>query len=225
MSRSESTLEIGGGVIVKKGVLDPDFDADLSGLQGRLTSIEEVENEEFVDIEWDSISLRSMSPDMIIKCEEEGLDWRQMRLYIHEIEPANLRDTSADVKAVVNELETKYMWISQGKEGRRIHSILSGIHPSDEMGALERWEKYLETEIKFPIEAEIYESQRYILLSTGDSVIIERIELVDDSYGIIVRIRHKRRKFDIPLCDLDATENDPGAHQIISDYRVWFANR
>lgn len=64
-------LHVRDSVVVKSGILDPDFEIDISGWQGR---IEEVDDDT-VFIRWDSITLRGMRLDMIIRCENENLDW------------------------------------------------------------------------------------------------------------------------------------------------------
>jgi len=64
-------LHIGNSVVVKSGVLDPDFGIDISGWQGR---IEEDDDGETVFIRWDSITLLEMCLDLIIRCENENLN-------------------------------------------------------------------------------------------------------------------------------------------------------
>ena len=49
--------------------------------------------------------------------------------------------------------------------------------------------------------------------------------LVDDLYGVIVRLAYGRRKYDFPLCDLEVTDKRSPNDQIVKDYAVWFANR
>jgi hypothetical protein len=71
----------------------------------------------------------------------------------------------------------------------------------------------------------------YNLLNGGtrhesrQKVSVKRISLVDDFYGIIVELRQGRKKYDTPLCELAATNEQSPNAQLIQDYRVWFANR
>ncbi len=95
-------LHVGDSVIVKFGVLDPDFGIDISGWQGR---IEEVDDGETVFIRWDSITLREMRLDMIIRCENENLDWEVMTLDMDEIEVTTARDSEADVSRTASQLK------------------------------------------------------------------------------------------------------------------------
>ena len=94
------TIHVGESVVVKSGILDPDFGIDISGWQGR---VEEVD-EDTVFIRWDSITLRQMSMDLIIRCENENLDWEVMTLNKDEIEISNERDSEADVERTASKL-------------------------------------------------------------------------------------------------------------------------
>jgi len=97
-------LYIGDSVVVKSGVLDPDFKIDISGWQGR---IEEIDDDETVFIRWDSITLQEMHLDLIIRCENENLDWEVMTLNIDEIEIAMDRDSEADVSRIASHLKVE----------------------------------------------------------------------------------------------------------------------
>ena len=97
-------FKIGDSVIVKSGVLDPDFGIDISGWQGR---IEEVDDGETVFIRWDSITLREMRLDMIIRCENENLDWELMTLDMDEIVVTTARDSEADVSRKASQLKVE----------------------------------------------------------------------------------------------------------------------
>ena len=76
-------LHIGESVVVKSGILDPDFGLDISGWQGR---IEEVDDGNTVFIRWDSITLQGIGMDTIIRCENENLDWQVMTVDKDDIE-------------------------------------------------------------------------------------------------------------------------------------------
>lgn len=97
-------LIIGNSVVVKSGITDPDMDGDLSGWQGRITSIHDDEKPATVGIKWDSLTLKSIPPECIAKCEEEGLSWSEMYLYPSDVTPAVARDTEDDVAAAIAKL-------------------------------------------------------------------------------------------------------------------------
>ena len=97
-------LHAGDSVVVKTGVLDPDFGTDISGWQGR---IEEIDDGESVFIRWDSITLRNTRLDIIIRCENENLDWEVMTLDTDEVEKTTSRDTEEDVSRTASQQKLK----------------------------------------------------------------------------------------------------------------------
>lgn len=229
MKADNTSLKIGDSVKVKPGVLDPDTGAlSLEGWQGRIVDIRpQEEGKTLIDIEWDSRTLREMPKASIDACEEEGLSWTLMALYAEDLVLTTARDTPDDVKRAREELETahirSYTWL--GEPGKRIQQILAGVDPDDEMEVIERWGEYLEQHLSFPFDAVVDEFQERGPLRDGDKVSVKRISLVDDFYGIIVELRRGRKKYDIPLCELAATNKQSPNAQLIQDYRVWFANR
>ena len=56
-------------------------------------------------------------------------------------------------------------------------------------------------------------------------MIVTAIELVDDHYGIIIDVKVKRKKFALPLCDLEILDKDTTNYQLVDDYSTWYANR
>ena len=94
----------GESVTVKSGVLDPDFNIDISGWQGR---IEEADDDETIFIRWDSITLQEMALDLIIRCENENLDWEVMTLELDDIAITMARDSEADVSHIAAQLKSK----------------------------------------------------------------------------------------------------------------------
>jgi hypothetical protein len=148
-----------------------------------------------------------------------------MYLEAQEVELTTPRDTEEDVAQVIEELQKKHAWSWVGEEGRRIQQVLADVDADDEMATLEAWEDYLEENLTFPFAAEIDEWQERGPLQAGDRVKVMGIGLVDDLYGIIVDVRRERGKYAFPLCDLEVVGEDSPNHQIVEDYRVWFANR
>ncbi len=216
-------FKVGDSVVVKPGVVDPDLGIEIGGWEGKIA--EEPGQDDLVLISWDSVTLRN-TPDFVIEqCEEQGLDWTKMYLDTQEVELTSPRDTEEDVAQVIKELEKKRAWSWLGEQGRRIQQVLASADADDEMAALEAWEEYLAGSLTFPFEAEIYEWQERGPFQAGDRVKVTGIDLVDDLYGIIVDLRRERIKYAFPLCDLEVVAEDSSNHQIVEDYRVWFANR
>jgi len=216
-------FRVGDSVVVKSEGVDPDLGVDIGGWCGRVA--EKPNAEGMVLISWDSVTLQNMPDSVIVQCEEQGLDWTGMVLRMQEVEPASSRDAKADVAQVVEELGKKYAWIYLGEEGHRISKMLAGVDPGDEMAVLEAWEEHLRKSLVFPFEAEVSEYQRRGPLQVGNRVTVRGIVDVDDLYGVVVRLTHRRRQYDFPLCDLEVTDEHSPNYQIVQDYAVWFANR
>jgi len=88
----EEDFKIGDSVVVRKGVIDPDYDIDISGWQGRITRINR-----FIEIQWDSITLKNMPLELLLECEEDKLSWDDMILEDTHIQKAVERDSKTDV--------------------------------------------------------------------------------------------------------------------------------
>jgi len=97
-----TVMHVGDSVVVESGIFDPDFGIDISGWQGR---IEEKFDGDTVFIIWDSITLRGMGMETIIRCENENLDWEVMTLEKDEVEESTPRDSEADVDRMASQLK------------------------------------------------------------------------------------------------------------------------
>lgn len=94
------TFKIGESVVVTPGVADPDFGTDIGGWQGRVKEVDD----DSVFIEWDSTTLRKMGLELIIRCENENLDWEVMTLHNKDVNKTSSRDSERDVAAEADAL-------------------------------------------------------------------------------------------------------------------------
>lgn len=223
----QKNFPIGESVVVNPGVLDPDYGFDMGGWQGRVTENHHADEQgnPLVSIAWDSITLKQMPVEMIERCEEDGLDWSSMGLYASEVMSASPRDKIHEVERGKAEIENAHEMDYLGEQGRRMQQVLNGAGRKGEMGKFKAWEKYLKEKLTFPFEAEVSEPQGRGPIRTGERVSVLGIEIVGDSYGIIVSIKTKRGHYDFPLCDLEALPKTSSNYQPLNDYVVWFANR
>jgi len=189
-------FKIGDSVVVKPEVKDPDLGIDIEGWQGRIVEIEKKDSS--VGIAWDSMTLKSMPDWIIVKCETDGLDWRRMYLHSNEVELATPGDTEV---------------------------VPDGVDPDEVWPAHKRWEKHLRKVLQFPFDAEISGAHPRGPLQPGDRVRVHDISLLDDSHGVIVKIRLGHRRYDHPLDRLKPLDKNDPNFQIIKDYATWFANR
>lgn len=215
-------MKVGDSVRVKPGVEDVDFNYEISGWQGRVVEV----TDEYVMVAWDSHTLRhNVPPAMITDSIEAGLSWTTYGFGPEELEPAEPRDTPADVEHAVDELEERHAWDGLGPEAELIQEVLAGINPDDDYELMKAWYAYMEDHLEVPFEAKVDEHQSRGPLRARDRVRVLDLAIVDDLYGVIVGLRHRRRHYDFPLCDLAALDQGSENHRIVQAYRVWFANR
>ncbi|MBL8191330.1 MAG: hypothetical protein JNK38_25160 [Acidobacteria bacterium] len=225
MEKKTHVFQVGDSVMVKSGTKDPDTGGDLSDWQGRITEVDDSDGETIVTIEWDSITLKNTPLSIIKDCEREGLDWRVIGLSANDVQPVVSRDTKRDVEKLTAEIERQVSWAYLDDESERIQQVLSEIDADDEIALMEAWEEHLEENLKFPFEAKVAESQDRGRLRTGDRVEVKSISLADEMYGVIVHVQRGKEPFDVPLCDLEATDKTSENCHVLRAYVVWFANR
>ena len=216
-------FKVGDSVIVKADVLDPDLGTDIGGYQGRITEIEPQNN--LIAIDWDSITLKNMADAAIDKCEEEGWDWTRMYLEATQVELTQPQDSVKDIAPIIEQIKSQHRWSYLGEEGKGIQAVLAAVDLDDEMAVFQAWQEHLEKELHFPFEAVVAEFQERGPLRSGDKVTVEKMTDVFNLYGPLVKVKHKRRRYDFPLCDLEATEQNSSNYRFLREYVVWFANR
>jgi hypothetical protein len=221
-------IKIGDSVIVSHGIKEPDFgEFEIGGWQGRIVEIDtRTDNDNIlITIEWDSLTLKQIPSDYIEQSENEGYDWQNMTLYDSDLEETNPRDNKESVEKSQDELADKYNWVSFGAKGLRIYKVLGTINPQDEMKCLQKWVAHLDKELIFPIDAIVSESEDNWLIKTGDKVLIKSLPHIVDMFGVIASIKLNGKKYEFPLCDLEAKNRARPNFQLIDDYRTWFANK
>ncbi len=142
-----------------------------------------------------------------------------------EVKLTQPRDTEEDVAALIDEIEAKHRWTYLGEEGKGIQAVLADVDPDDEMAASQAWNEHFKKVLSFPFKAVVAEFQERSPLRSGDKVTIQSLADVVGLYGILVKVEHKRRRYDFPLCDLEATAPNSSNYRFLREYVVWFANR
>jgi hypothetical protein len=134
-----------------------------------------------------------------------------------------------------------------GEQEKRIAGILGEDEvPEVTDGTLKKYLVYLQKNLEIPcyltgIEDFSWE-ERYVfgggnqkeyekLKKTQPSYtdIFECIDFnreTDEGYGISVNVKRvsDKRKFTLPLADLESTDNQSNNYQLLDDYSVWFVN-
>ena len=216
------TLKKGSIVKVKKGVLDPDFGGDISGWQGKVSTVEG----DLVCIDWDKITLSKCPDEYIKQAEEDGLDWEQIYLSIEDVEPAIPRITPANLKDIKETQRIKHQWDHLGEATSKcINEVLKDVNITDEYSMMSAWEHYLNNNLSLPFDAEIAEYQDNVSLQQGEKVKIHRIIVTDDHYGVIMNLRQGKNDFDFPLFSIRVADEKSYNYKIVEAYSAWFSNR
>ena len=213
-------IQVGDSVVVRAGVKDPDFGSELGGWQGRVSEIDLKSGLVLIDL--DSITLKNMPDSYITQCEEEGLGWNQIYLGMEDVSLTTERDKEADVDQVCGDLSRQHAYDYLGED---IRQILKGVDLDDEMAVLDTWYDYLQDNLTFPFDAVIAEPQDRGPFRSGQAVRVKEMFEVEDLYGVLVTMTHKRSKYQFPLCDLEAKDKQSDNYKALRHYVVWFANR
>lgn len=147
-----------------------------------------------------------------------------MRFFAHDVLPTSARDSEEDVIAALAAFETQYSWLSLGEQGRRIRQIVNRAEAHNLFASFRIWHAYLEEHLVVPFVATVVTDQRGPV-HQGDQVTVTGIIFLDETWGTIVKVRHKRRVYHLPLCDLGATNGAAEIQQFVQDYAVWFTRR
>ena len=149
-----------------------------------------------------------------------------MNLNIREVERSTPRDKPEDVVKAKKQIGQQHL-TGEADQDRRIGQALAGVDAErdDEMAAFDAWDEYLTQHLTFPFEAEVAEFQERGPLRAGDRVQVLHISILEDLYGILVRVRARRGEYDFPLCDLEVVDKASPNYQVVDEYAVWFANR
>jgi hypothetical protein len=134
------------------------------------------------------------------------------------------KNKSHSLEDVEAETEARHTYSFLGDRGLEIERIFQSVDPDDEMGHLDVWNEYLEENLPFPFEAVVDKWQERGPLQSGDKVRVHAFEYADDHYGIIVKLRHGRKQYHLPLCELAAADEKSPEYHLIDLYRIWFAN-
>jgi hypothetical protein len=96
------------------------------------------------------------------------------------------------------------------------------------------WEPWLRNNLTFPFQVErmededdayftdIDESEPFRLGHVMEAI---DIEIEDEHYGIILKVREEKRIGHVPLCDVEVTSKDNENYWPVREFVVWFANR
>ena len=196
LSLLRKQFNVGDSVMVKKGVIDPDYCDDIRGWQGRIYEIDDNASKPLVCIEWDSITLKNMPHQLIEKSEKDGLQWTEMRLYVDEIELTQPRDKQEEIPVTIENLKRELKLEENDEfeedeyddQTKRIQNILE-VKNEEEMTVdednLTKYYKYLNTNIDFSVSVtgiEDFHWEEYYVFGPGDQGEYKKLKKTHPSY-------------------------------------------
>lgn len=218
-----SNFNVGDSVVVKIGIEDPDFpEFALDGYQGRVIAIEHnnEDNETYLDIEWDSITLINMPEAHLKATDDEGLDFTKMTLTAECLEPANPRDTPEEVEKAQNKI-LAHLSFDFEEQDKRIEAIISKVGKNATITQqYQAWKEHLLEILDFPFKAVTEETLNKVAAET--EVMIIDLNKTDEGYGLMADIMYNGERLIMPLSNLFAEDEETPAAQAIDDYYVWF---
>lgn len=111
------------------------------------------------------------------------------------------------------------------EQDERIRKVVGNIAGKDYLKSFKAWDEYLKKALELPFSTEVFEYQERGALQEGDIVVVKEFKLVDDLYGIIVKVSFGKKEYYFPLCDLEVSDKKSKNYELLDDYSVWFANR
>lgn len=222
-------IKVGDGIKVKKGTKDPDFeDLLIEDWTGKVVEIIEEyddENIALISIKWDNSTLQKLPKKYVKECENLGLDWECMSLYVSDIELTSSDDEKPNMNQILLRLLGKSNIIAPNRYENKLKVIFQGVDIKNQWDCLMAWERHLKDNLKFPFEAKLTPNGNTWKHKQNKELIISKISSVDDKYGVIVGGKINNHEMDFPVSDIELLDSKSTNFEIIQDYNLWFSNR
>ncbi len=110
--------------------------------------------------------------------------------------------------------------IDKSREERIDEEIIVDCY--DETERAMGWYYYLEDHLEFPFTAKCIETRSTSPLKTGEEVEVVSMAPEDEcEHEMFVTIRWEKRKFGVPLLQLEGIKASNGTKQAVEDWRYW----
>lgn len=223
-----TTIQPGDSVRVRAGVIDPELGTDLSNWEGRVMQMAaDPESGALVAwVEWDSLTLRQLTPAMIRRCLEADVEWNGQAMEARDLLPTKPRDSAAQTDQARTELLAQHVWTDLDQQGKRIHRILrDAFKANPQFTSLEAWEAYMNVRLRFPFMARVVVEQDNGPLGLEMEVEVRELSGIDPEHGLFVLVQRGGRSFIFPLSDLAVDDPASPNFQPLEDYGMWFENK
>ena len=105
-----------------------------------------------------------------------------------------------------------------------IKQALKGARTKDKLELCGFWFEFLSEKLVFPFSAKAVIAEYTQNVKDGDIVTVKSIYDYYDMYGIMMEVSKERKKYYIPLCELEVAEKKSGNFKYVEAYNDWFAN-
>ncbi|TCL62388.1 calcium binding protein [Hydrogenispora ethanolica] len=174
----------------------------------------------FCEVEHDDGLIRLQNTDRSISPENFLNIIRQIRPDLPvewaKADPSNVFDLAAKRR----EKESR-------EQEQRVRAFLAALESDDDDEILSVWKERFESELVLPFAVEILSEGDS---STGDSATGPAAKVIgwdgiDELYGIMAVVRRGRKKYVLPLSELEPVDKDGDHYQLIEDYIYWLGGR
>jgi hypothetical protein len=223
--RVRAKFDVGDRVRVRYGVADVDYpDMPIGGWAGAISEVQK--NGQYMVL-WSRETLEAIDPVFEKRCARDGFDLERYCLSEDDLEPDEGGPLQIEPPGQITTEP-----LSHDDQDDRIRMVF-GLDSNDPLPAvdtemLEIYYEYLAESLEFPFEAEhapesghLFRHSRIVKVLACDD--FDEQPLIDESYGVLCRARHKRRTIVAPLCELEVEKGKPN-RQLLRDYCYWFCN-
>jgi hypothetical protein len=226
------------------GIYDSNFDDPLISIEWDSMTLRNMRRSVIVDsekdgLEWSIMDLYASDLELTKPRDTEEEVAETLKMIS---EKYDLEEFDDDTGSIEDEIETD-------QQIKRVLAILKVTDEEDMVvndGNLEKYFQYLNKNIAFPCIVtgiEDFKWEEFYVLGPGDKDKYEELKKTQPSYtdhyrilsfddhydednGILVNVCRisDKRKFTLPLEDLEAVDRTSINYQILDDYSVWFVN-
>ncbi|MFA5813994.1 MAG: calcium-binding protein [Bacteroidales bacterium] len=102
-----------------------------------------------------------------------------------------------------------------------ITEVLKGVTSKKYEAKTDKWFEFLSSKITLPFEAKIKESENHEL-QIGEIIKVTKITDIVDMYGLLVEIKKGRKKFILPICDIEIVEKNSENYKLFDAFLEWW---
>ncbi len=213
---------VGDQVRVRHGTVDPDYpDLPLGGWAGTIVKIDD---DGLCHIKLNQAMLDQIHPVYRKRCKRDGLHIEILDMHQEDIDP-DLGE-GLPVEQPTN-IQTKPLDLNDQED--RIRAAL-GVTTDDAIpvvgkATLLTYCEYLKARLTFPFPATFsdHNGKRQIVQTIPVVGMSDKFP-VEHEYGLVCKVKGDQEEWEVPLMLLEVGKNDPN-HQLLEDYRRWFAER